>query len=135
MGTSRAGYRAVDKDMLSFFKFGRNAEHDVGAVSDLRAFLSQDHGVGWPVRVAAVVIPIALIGGFVLGMAGENPYIEPEVTYVRDWPTNRSVADIHAQQAIDLPVEQAQRKAERDAAEKQRAEFRKLAKAMGIDAN
>ncbi len=119
--------------MLSFFKFGRDAEHDVAAMSDLRAFFAQERETNWPIRIASVVIPVTLFGGFIYGMAGEHPYRAPDIVFVKNWSSSRSDAEIRAQQARDAPAERAARKAEYDALEARRSQFRKLGNSMGID--
>lgn len=57
----------------------------------------------------------------------------PTVQYVKQWPKDRSTADILAQQKIDAPKEKAAREARAAAAKKRQDEYKALAKRLGID--
>ena len=101
----------------------------VGALSDLRLFLKTRQRHDWWFLLLALVVTAAILWGFVKDSQFEKPY-RREIIYVQSWPLNRSDEDIRAQQAIDLPKEQA-RKAEREAREKKRRdEFKKIDDAL-----
>ena len=60
-------------------------------------------------------------------------YRPPPVYYATQWPASRTVAEVKAQQAKDLPAElKAKREAEAAAAAK-RAQYQRMAKTLGID--
>ena len=95
------------------------------AVNDLRSYLAQEspHKLGF--LVLSVVLFGAILVGFTLDSHQERVY-RREITYVQQWPGNRSDAEIIAQQKIDAPIE-AKRKAEEAAAAKRtQQDFKKM---------
>ena len=83
------------------------------AIRDLRVFLAQEspHKLGF--ALLSVVLFGALLVGFTID-SHEEPVYHREITYVQQWPANRTDAEIIAQQKIDAPIE-AKRKADEDA--------------------
>lgn len=96
------------------------------AFRDLRAFLAsrKPYEVGFMALSIAVTWTIIFV--FARDTNVEPEYVEPDVIFVQSYAANRTDAEIRAQQAIDLPKEQA-RKAEIEAAkEKRRQEFQRI---------
>lgn len=111
----------------------RDPEHAASAWSDVVAAFRQPTPHRMLLMLLSVAIPGALIGAFVYQFNIKKDYEPPEVIYVKIWPKGRTEAQVEAQQKIDAPREIAERKAEFDAEEARKAEFRKLAEKMGID--
>ena len=82
----------------------------VRAIQDLRVYLAQEspHKLGF--ALLSVVLFGALLIGFTIDSRQEVTY-HRDITYVDQWPANRTDAQIIAQQKIDGPIE-AKRKAE-----------------------
>jgi hypothetical protein len=119
--------------MLSFLNVRREPEHDRSAWSDLLSAFRQKVEHRWMFVLAAIAIPALCILAFIQQFSVEKDYKPPEVIYFKNWNKGRSDAEVKAQQAIDAPVERAERKALHDAEEARKAQFRKLAEQMGYD--
>ena len=63
----------------------------------------------------------------------EPEYKSPPVFYAQQWPANRTVADVRAQQKKDLPAELVAQREREEAARLQRKRYDKLAKQFGLD--
>ena len=97
------------------------------AFRDLRAFLRSRK----PYEVAFMALSIAVTWTVIVIFSAdtdgiEKEYVEPDIIYVQSYSTNRTDAEIIAQQQADLPKEQARKKALTDAQEKRRQEFKRL---------
>ena len=97
----------------------------LGAYRDLRRFLVQRHPHQLLFAMLAVVLTTLLIAGFYKDSRVEMPY-KRHIIYVKQWPLDRSEAEILAQQKIDMK-KKAKRMAEIEAARKKRQEaFQRL---------
>lgn len=59
-------------------------------------------------------------------------YKAPPVFYAKQWRADRTVAEVRAQQAKDLPAELAAKREREKAEADRRAKFQKLAKQLGL---
>ncbi|WP_066798063.1 hypothetical protein [Sphingomonas soli] len=96
------------------------------AFRDLRAWLAsrKPYEVGFLALSIATTWTVILVFSSDTNVAPE--YVEPDIIYVQSYAANRTDAEIIAQQKIDLPKEQARKKAIEDAQEKRRQEFKKI---------
>lgn len=103
------------------------------AIGDLWTFIRQRrrHELGF--GVLAVVITALWFWAIFDKLDVRPEWEPPQVMYVKQWPTTRSEAEVRAQLAEDAPKEIAAHKAEEAAAQKRQAEFKKVAKTLGID--
>jgi hypothetical protein len=97
---------------------------------DLRGFIGEKHDHGWLFAGLSVLIVIAIIGTVAAQFSARQDYREPEVTYVKQWPGNRSVEEVRAQQLKDQPAERAARKAEEDARLERQEQFKRVQNMM-----
>ncbi|HEX8555755.1 MAG TPA: hypothetical protein VF695_13700 [Sphingomonas sp.] len=99
------------------------------AYHDLRFFL----GLRQPHELWFLVAAMA-ITGFLIFAFFKDSYVEreyrPQITYVQQWPADRTDAQIRAQQAIDGPIKRAALAEQRAAEAKRRAEFKKVDDAL-----
>lgn len=95
------------------------------AITDLRVYLAQES----PHKLVFLMLSVVVFGGILIGFtidSRSDPVYHREITYVDQWPANRSDAEIIAQQKIDGPIE-AKRKAEEAAREKKlQDDFKRL---------
>jgi hypothetical protein len=95
------------------------------AINDLRVYLSQESPHKLVFLVLSVVVFGAMLVGFTLD-SRQAPVYHREITYVEQWPADRTDAQIIAQQKIDGPAE-AKRKAEAEAARRKlQQDFKRL---------
>lgn len=101
----------------------------VAAYRDLRFFLGsrQPHELWF--LVAAMAITGFLIFAFFKDSRMEREY-RPQITYVQQWPADRSDAQIRAQQAIDEPIKRAALAEQKAAEDKRKAEFKRVDDAL-----
>jgi hypothetical protein len=93
-------------------------------LADLRAFLGGQHRFKLLFGVLAVAMPLLILYGFNRD-AHTNIMPGRQITYIQDWPADRSDAEIIAQQKIDQKA--------REAAEaEKRAAYQRLANQLGI---
>ena len=121
--------------MLSFRPFRRKSEHDISVWFDIKAFFSQEQEHRWLILLASIAMPGLILATFLKDSRKIKPYEPPEVIFFKNWNAGRTEAQIKAQQAIDGPIEAAERKALADAEAERLAALRRLANAMGIDAD
>jgi hypothetical protein len=119
--------------MFSLRPIKREPEHQTSAWADLKAFLlgKQDHRL--LILGASIAMPLVMIWAFFHDSSFKQDYKAPEVIFFKNWNKGRTDAEVKAQQAIDGPVEEAERKAIRDAEEARKASFRRIADQMGIE--
>lgn len=98
------------------------------AWADVRDFVLQRRPHQWVFAALAVTIPILVIAAFMKQFTLVKPYVPPTVIFADQWTAGRTVEEIRAKQAKDLPAELARKKAEADAIERRKAMFRKLEK-------
>lgn len=97
----------------------------LAAWRDLRQFLAQRRPHELLCGFLAVLCPAAIVTAFYID-SSEPVYRPPTIIYFKQWPANRTLAEVHAQQRIDLAEKQ---KADAEAAvekAKNRAEFKRL---------
>ena len=94
-------------------------------IADIRAFASARSRHQWIAALAAAAMPVVIVFGFVKD-AGTNTAPGEQIVYVKSWTSQRTDAEILADQKRN----EAQRKAA--LAERQR-EYRKLADRFGMD--
>lgn len=97
--------------MLSFSRL-----NPVRAVRDLRLFLSQRQPYELWFLVLSVVLTMLVLAGFMHDSWSPKEY-KRDIIYVEQWRSDRTDAEIRAQQAIDAPI-----KAKRIAEQKRREE-------------
>lgn len=119
--------------MFSFRLFRRDPEHDISVWADIKAFFSQKQDHRWWVLLASIAMPSLILAGFLTNSGQRKTYIPPDVIYFKNWNAGRTEAEIKAQQAIDAPIEAAERKALADAEAERLAALRRLADSMGIN--
>ncbi|MEN2787780.1 hypothetical protein ACFOKI_00805 [Sphingomonas qilianensis] len=102
----------------------------VRAINDLRSYLAQEA----PHKLGFLVLSVAVFGALLVGFtidSREVPVYHREVTYIEQWPADRTDAEIIAQQKIDGPIE-AKRKAELAARQtKIQQDYKKLDDKLG----
>ena len=81
----------------------------------------------------SLTLPAGIFWAMISQAHVDEEWIPPTIIYVKQWPASRTVVDVRAQQAKDLPAELAAKKEREDAAEAQRQAYRRLADKMGID--
>jgi hypothetical protein len=101
----------------------------IRAYRDLRFFLASRE----PHELWFLVAAMAVTGFFIYGFYKDSyvePVYRPQITYVQQWPLNRTDEEIRAQQAIDAPIRRRQLEEQRRAREARQAEFKKVDDAM-----
>lgn len=96
------------------------------AWSDMVGFLRERRPHQYVFAALAVTIPIVVVSAFFAQFDYQKEYIPPTPIYVQQWSTERTRAEMMAQQAKDLPGELARKKAREEAIEKRKAMFRKM---------
>ena len=94
-------------------------------IADLRAFTRERSRHQWIAAFFAVVMPIVIIVGFITD-SKTNTAPGEQIVYVKSWSSNRTDAEILAEQKVN----EARRKAA--AAERQR-QFKELERKFGMD--
>jgi hypothetical protein len=94
-------------------------------IADIRAFAGARSRHQWVAALAAVLMPIVIVFGFVKD-ATTNTAPGEQIVYVKSWTAQRTDAEILA----DQKRHEAERKAA--AVERQR-QYRKLAERLGMD--
>lgn len=97
----------------------------VRAINDLRSYLAQEG----PHKLGFLLLSVAVFGSLLVAFtidSHEVPVYHREITYIEQWPADRTDAQIIAQQKIDGPIE-AKRKAEAAAKQKKiQQDYKKL---------
>ncbi len=96
------------------------------AWSDMVRFVFQRRPHQYVFAALAVAIPVLTFYAFVNQFSYEKEYKLPPVTYVEQWPTDRTRAEMIARQQKDLPGELARKKAAAEAVARRKAMFKKL---------
>lgn len=118
--------------MISFLKRRPKSEYEGTPWSDLKALFARS-AINWPALLGAIAVPGTIAVAFVMERV-DAEYIPPEVTWVNSYAPNRTIEEIRAQQAKDLPAELKEEADIKAAEEARRAEYRKLADLFGIEA-
>ncbi len=92
---------------------------------DLRGFLGRRHSHEYGFMGVALALTGLVIFAFWKDSHFEREY-RREIVYFQSWRADRSDAEIRAQQAIDLPKEQAAKAAIEKAEAERRASFKRL---------
>lgn len=79
---------------------------------------------------AAAATPVGLYLALMQQAKVDTDYIPPDIVYVQQWDANRSVDEVQAQQAKDLPAELAEKKRIADLKEERRKQFERVANVM-----
>lgn len=77
--------------------------------------------------------PVALFAALLQEAETDAVYVPPKIVYFKQWPASRTVEDVRAQQAKDLPAELAAKKQREAAAERTKQAYRRIADALHID--
>lgn len=102
----------------------------LAAVRDLRRFLAGREKHELIFGMLAIAVTTVLIVGFVLDSKDLTRPWERDVHYVQDWPLDRSLEQIRAQQKIDMERREIEQ-AKLDKLQKERqAEFKKVDDAL-----
>ena len=111
--------------ILAFVKQFLRHFNVLRAFHDLRGYLTERR----PHELGFMLLSVALFGVILVGFtidSREMPVYRRQITYVEQWPANRTDAEIIAQQKIDGPIE-AKRKADAEAqAKKTQDDFKRL---------
>jgi len=94
-------------------------------MADLKAFAQQRSRVQWIAALIAVLMPIVIVYGF-LRDAKTNIAPGEQIIYAQSWSSNRTDAEIKADQAKHQKEQEAQK------AERQR-QFKELERKFGMD--
>ena len=105
----------------------------VGAIRDLIEVIRAPRKHKMVFAALSFVLPAAILVGMLQQAHVDEEWVPPTIVYVKQWPANRSIVDVRAQQARDLPAELAAKKEREAAAEATRQAYRRLADKMGID--
>jgi hypothetical protein len=81
----------------------------------------------------SLAFPALIFIGMAKQAKVDEDWVPPTIIYVKQWPASRTLAEVRAQQAKDLPAELAAKKDREAQAEAQRQAYRRLANTMGID--
>ncbi len=105
----------------------------LAALRDLRDFVAAPRKHKMVFAALSFALPALIIFGMLRQAHVDEVWVPPTIIYVKQWPANRSIVEVRAQQAKDLPAEIAAKK-QRDAeAETTRQAFRRVADRFGID--
>jgi hypothetical protein len=105
------------------------------AIADMVAFIRERRKHQYVFAALAVAIPILMFYAFQNEFNRSPQWKQPVITYVEQWRPDRTLKDIVAQQAKDLPGELARKKAEAEAEAAHKAELIRLKerlRAVGI---
>lgn len=94
-------------------------------IADIRAFARDRSGVQWGAAFVAIAMPIVIVFGFIKD-GKTNILPREQIVYVGSWDSDRTDAEIKADQA------KREQQREAAAAERQR-QFKKLEKRFGMD--
>lgn len=97
---------------------------------DLRDFVRAPRPHKMVFVTAALAAPAGLFLALTQQARVDADYIPPKIVYVQQWKADRTIAQIKAQQASDLPAELAEKKRIADAKEERRRQFERVANVM-----
>ena len=103
------------------------------ALRDLREAISAPRKHKMVFAALSFAFPALIFIGMTRQAKIDEDYIPPTIVYVQQWPADRTLDQVRAQQAKDLPAELAARKEREAQAEAQRQAYRRLGKGLGID--
>lgn len=95
-------------------------------LADLRRFLLSRGKHEIIFLFAAFAVCYAVLAAFVFGSQVDKPWVRPEIIYVQSWPSNRSDADIRAQQKVDAEKKKVDDAAEAKFQAEKRAGYKRL---------
>ena len=81
----------------------------------------------------SLTLPTLIFWAMIREAKMDEEWTPPTIIYVKQWPASRTVAEVRAQQAKDLPAEIALKKEREAQAEAQRQAYRRLARNIGVD--
>lgn len=100
------------------------------ALRDLRDFVAAPRPHKIVFVTASIAAPVGLYAALLQQARVDTDYIPPDIVYVQQWDANRSIDEVKAQQAIDLPAEIAEKKRIADLKEERRKQFERVANVM-----
>lgn len=103
------------------------------AFADLRDFLGQPTRHKLVFAVLSITLTLGLIVAVWKQFESKRAWQQPDIVYVKQWPGSRTRLQVEEQQARDLPGELAEKRAMEKALAERRAQFQRVADAMGID--
>ncbi|CAN5432045.1 hypothetical protein BH10PSE15_BH10PSE15_16400 [soil metagenome] len=101
-----------------------------GALSDLRAYLKRRQRHQIVFFAAAIGLTFLMLYGFFLEMKAKPREYHRDIIYFKQWNTDRSDAEIVAQQKIDGPEQTKREEAEKRLEAEKRAIFKRLGDQM-----
>lgn len=96
------------------------------ALFDLRRYLGSRGRHEILFLIAALIICAGVVVGFAVSSNVDKPYVPPTIIYVESWRTDRTDAEIIAQQKIDMEKKKIQDAKEAAFEAKKRASFKRL---------
>jgi hypothetical protein len=105
----------------------------VGAIRDLIEVVRAPRKHKIVFAALSFALPALILFGMLRQAHVDEVWVPPTIVYVKQWPADRSLAEVRAQQAKDLPAELAAKKEAEAKAEATRQAYRRLADKMGID--
>lgn len=105
----------------------------IAAWRDFRDFVRAPRKHKIVFAALSLAFPAMIFWAMAREAKGDEEWTPPTIIYVRQWSASRSLADVRAQQAKDLPAELAAKNAREAAAEAKRQAYRRLADNIGID--
>ena len=100
------------------------------AVRDLRRFLAMRQKHELIFGFLSVFVTTLLIVGFYIDSEGMRKPWKRDIMYVQDWPLDRSLEQIQAQQKIDMEKKKAQQAELEKRRRERQAEFKKVDDAL-----
>jgi len=76
---------------------------------------------------ASIGAPLGLFAALFQQAKVDEEYVPPQIVYVKQWDAGRSVAEVRAQQAKDLPAERAEKARIAALREERRRQFERVA--------
>lgn len=104
-----------------------------GAVRDFIDFVRAPRKHKLLFFFVSLLFPLGLFAALLQEAKVDAVYVPPKIVYVQQWPASRTVEQVRAQQAKDLPAELARKKEREAAAERTRQAYRRIADALNID--
>jgi hypothetical protein len=105
----------------------------IGAIRDFIDFVRAPRKHKLLFFFVSLLFPLGLFAALLQQAKVDADYVPPKIVYFQQWPADRTVVQVRAQQAKDLPAELARKKEREAAAERTKQAYRKIADALNID--